>query len=137
LCAAILAFTLYVGCTSLPITEIDCSRFPQAVHRDGSTPPEESEMIDTDTAEKMLLHKEFPRYPELAKRAGLEGTVLIRLWIGKDGTVKQASMVKSDAEIFNGPSLEAAKKLTFKPAACNGTTVSIWATIPIRFKLVN
>jgi protein TonB len=94
-------------------------------------------MIDTDTAEKMLLHKEFPRYPELAKRAGLEGTVLIRLWIGKDGTVKQVSIVKSDAEIFNEPSLEAAKRLLFRAASCNGIAISVWATIPMRFRLVN
>ena len=75
-----LTCAMYEGCsTSLPLTEIDCSRFPQAVHRDESTPPEENEMIDTDIAEKMLLHKEFPTYPDLAKRAGLEGSVRIRL----------------------------------------------------------
>lgn len=136
--AAILACIHYIGCsTSMLLNEIDCSRFPRSVHHGESTPPGENEMIDTDTAEKMLMHKEFPTYPELAKRAGLEGTVRIKLWIGKDGAVKQAFIVKSDAQIFNEPSLEAAKKLIFRPASCNGIAISVWATIPMRFRLVN
>lgn len=136
----ILAVTVLLlnGCgSSVPLNEIDCSRFPEAVHHDESFPPEQNVTIESDMAEKILVHKEYPKYPELAMRAGLEGTVLIRLWIDRNGTVKQASILKSDAEIFNDVSLAAAKKLVFRPTSCDGRRISVWARIPIRFKLTN
>jgi TonB family protein len=138
LLAAIAVSVVHSGCGSLASrSEIDCSRFPQAVQRDEFTPPAENETIDTQTAEKMLVRKAYPKYPELALRAGLEGTVLVKLWIGQDGIVKQAFIAKSDADIFNEATLDAARRLLFKPASCKGKAISVWATIPIRFKLVN
>lgn len=136
----ILAVTVLLlnGCgSSGPLNEIDCSRFPEAVHHDEPFPPDENVMIESALAERILVHKEYPRYPELAMRAGLEGTVLIKVWIGRDGAVRQASIVKSDAEIFNDVSLAAAKKLVFRPTVCDGRRISVWATIPIRFRLTN
>ena len=123
------------SCSNSPArTEIDCAGFSQALQRDEFSPPGEADTIDTDTAEKMLIRKVFPKYPDLAVRAGLEGAVWLKLWIGRDGIVRQVSIAKSDAEIFNEPSLEAGRKLVFKPASCRGRPVSMWATIPIRFK---
>lgn len=116
-------------------TEIDCSSFPKAVERDELTPPAQNEKVDAETAEKMLLRKVYPKYPELALRAGLEGTVWVKLWIGQDGIVKQALIAKSDAEIFNEASLYAARRLLFKPASCKGKAITVWTNIPMRFKL--
>ena len=135
--AAALAFLVLSGCSSLPRAEIDCSHFPGAAQRDEFTPPDESDTVDTKLAEKMMTRKAYPKYPELAMRAGLQGMVWVKLWIGQDGIVKRASVVKSDAEIFNEVSLEAALKLVFSPASCGGTPISVWATIPIRFKLID
>lgn len=129
---------LLCGCgSSLPLTEVDCSRFPDAANHSDSVPPEENVTIDSDVAEKMLLHKVYPKYPELAVRAGLEGKVMLKLWVGRSGVVRSATVVKSDAEIFSEPSLDAARKLVFSPATCNGTPISFWTTLPIRFKLVD
>ncbi len=137
LVAVMLASTVHVGCNnSMFRTEVDCSSFPKAAQRDEFTPPEESEAIDTPTAEKMLVRKSYPKYPELALRAGLEGTVWVKLWIGQDGIVKQAFIWKSDAEIFNDASLDAARRLLFKRPSCKGKAISVWATIPMKFKLM-
>ncbi len=84
----------------------------------------------------MIHRKVLPKYPELAIRAGLEGTVWVKLWIGRDGIVKQALIVKSDAEILNDASLDAARRLLFKVPSCGGESVSVWATIPIKYKLL-
>ncbi|MBI5472428.1 MAG: energy transducer TonB [Ignavibacteriae bacterium] len=85
----------------------------------------------------MILRKVLPKYPELAIRAGLEGTVWVKLWIGRDGIVKQALVVKSDAEIFDDASLDAARRLVFTAPLCMGKAVSVWATIPIKYKLLH
>jgi len=76
-----------------------------------------------------------PEYPELARRAGLEGTVLVKIWVNKEGKPKKALVVKSDAEIFNQPSTDAAMKFVFTPALMNNGPVAVWVIIPFRFTL--
>lgn len=46
------------------------------------------------------LKQVTPKYPELATRAGLEGTVWVKLWVDESGKVVEATAFKSDAEIF-------------------------------------
>jgi outer membrane biosynthesis protein TonB len=44
-------------------------------------------------------------------------------------------IIKSDNEIFNQPSLDAAMKFEFIPAAKNNKAVSMWVVVPFKFKL--
>ena len=81
------------------------------------------------------LRQITPKYPDLATRAGIEGTVWVRLQIDEMGRVAKAEISKSDAEIFNQPSLDAAKQWLFKPAMSKGKPVAAWVSIPFRFKL--
>lgn len=76
-----------------------------------------------------------PKYPDLATRAGLEGTVWVKIWVDKEGKPKQVVILKSDAEIFNEPSVEAAKQFLFTPAYMNNGPVSVWVSVPFKFKL--
>jgi protein TonB len=76
-----------------------------------------------------------PKYPDLATRAGLEGTVWVKIWVDKAGKPKKAVVQKSDAEIFNQPATEAAMGWIFTPAMMKNGPVSVWVSIPFRFKL--
>lgn len=76
-----------------------------------------------------------PKYPDLATRAGLEGTVWVKIWVDKEGKPKRAVVQKSDAEIFNQPATEAAMQWVFTPAMMKNGPVSVWVSIPFRFKL--
>lgn len=76
-----------------------------------------------------------PEYPEIARRAGVEGTVWIKALVDKEGKVKKAMVQKSDAEIFNEPAINAAMQYVFTPAIMNSGPVAVWASIPFRFKL--
>ncbi len=76
-----------------------------------------------------------PEYPELAKKAGMEGTVWVKILVDKEGKAKKAQIIKSDSEIFNEPALEAAKQWVFTPAMMNNGPVAVWASVPFRFKL--
>ncbi len=75
-----------------------------------------------------------PEYPPSAKASGLEGTVWIKVWVGKDGSVKEAIVEKSDKEVFNQTALSAATQCKFSPAKMNGTPVDIWVKIPFIFR---
>jgi len=60
--------------------------------------------------EPVVVKKVEPKYPDLAMRAGLEGKVWVKIWVDKEGKAKQVVILKSDAEIFNEPAMEAAKQ---------------------------
>lgn len=85
--------------------------------------------------EPVVVKKVEPKYPELAMRAGLEGKVWVKIWVDKEGKAKQVVILKSDAEIFNEPAVEAAKQFVFTPAYMNNGPVSVWVSVPFKFKL--
>ncbi|HAP34600.1 MAG TPA: hypothetical protein DCQ28_01155 [Bacteroidetes bacterium] len=76
-----------------------------------------------------------PVYPEIARRAGVEGTVWVKIWVDKEGNPKKAQVLKSDAELFNQPAIDAAMRWKFTPAIMNNGPVSVWVSIPFKFKL--
>lgn len=63
-----------------------------------------------------VTHYEPPVYPEEAKQAGIEGSVILALDIDKDGHVKKAVVLEPGGHGFDQAALEAAKKLEFSPA---------------------
>ncbi|HEY9187537.1 MAG TPA: TonB family protein [Bacteroidota bacterium] len=76
-----------------------------------------------------------PRYPELAQRAGIEGTVWVKILVDKEGKPKKCVIVKSDAEVFDESAKEAAMNSLFTPAVMNNGPVACWVVIPYKFKL--
>ncbi len=87
--------------------------------------------------EPQIVKKVEPKYPELAMRAGLEGKVTVKIWVDKEGKVKQVVVLKSDAEIFDQPAIDAAKQFVFTPAYMNNGPVAVWVSFPFRFKLTD
>ena len=78
-----------------------------------------------------------PDYPEIPLRAGIEGTVWLRIWVTKEGKTKKAEVIKTDSELFNQAAIDAAMKWVFTPAVMNNGPVAVWVTIPFKFKLQN
>jgi protein TonB len=76
-----------------------------------------------------------PQYPDVPLRAGLEGNVLVKVLLTKEGKVKKAILVKSDGDLFIQPAIDAAMKWAFTPALMNGKPVQVWVSIPFRFRL--
>jgi protein TonB len=85
--------------------------------------------------EPQIIHQVIPKYPELAQRAGIEGRVIVKIWVDKDGKPHKAVVLKSDAEIFNQPAIDAAMAYRFTPAIMNKGPVAVWVVIPFTFKL--
>ncbi len=76
-----------------------------------------------------------PVYPELAKRAGVEGTVYVKILVSKEGKSLKAVVIKSDSEVFNQPAIDAAMKFVFTPAIQHKAPVMVWVVVPFKFKL--
>jgi protein TonB len=106
----------------------------QDIRIDEDAPPADFVPVEK---EPVPVKKVEPKYPELAMRAGLEGKVWVKIWVDKEGRPKQVVILKSDAEIFNEPAVEAAKQWVFTPAYMNNGPVAVWVSIPFRFKLAD
>lgn len=76
-----------------------------------------------------------PIYPPVAIRAELEGNVFVRVWVDRQGKVRSAEVIKSDGEVFDASALDAVRQWVFTPARMQDRPVSVWVTIPIRFRL--
>jgi protein TonB len=85
--------------------------------------------------EPVVIKEIKPTYPEIAQKAGLEGTVYAKLWITKDGKVKEVVIMKSDSEIFNQAVIDAAKQWLFTPAMMKNGPVAVWLAVPFNFTL--
>lgn len=83
----------------------------------------------------VIIKRVQPVYPEIARKAGIEGTVWVELWITKEGKVKKAVVVKSASEIFNQPTLDAAMQFVFTPAMMQNGPVAVWVTMPFHYRL--
>ncbi|HXG01043.1 MAG TPA: energy transducer TonB [Bacteroidota bacterium] len=101
------------------------------------SPEDEPGMDEFIPVEKQpqIVKRVIPKYPDMALRAGLEGTVWVKILVDKDGLPKKAVVIKSTAELFNEAAIEAAMKFVFTPAVMNNGPVKVWVSIPFRFLL--
>ena len=74
-------------------------------------------------------------YPEMARRAGIEGKVIIRVLVGKDGKPLKSIIELSENELLNESAVKAVMSSIFTPAGQNGNPVALWVSIPINFRL--
>ncbi|NOX37685.1 MAG: energy transducer TonB [Calditrichaeota bacterium] len=100
-------------------------------------PPEEEEPIVPFHAlsEKPVVIKRVePVYPELARKAGIEGRVIVKVLINTKGDVEKVEVIKSHP-LLDQAAIEAAKQFKFKPGKQRDRYVKVWMTIPFNFRL--
>ncbi len=74
-------------------------------------------------------------YPEIAKRAGVEGTVYVEAFVDESGIVTRTSVVKGIGAGCDEAAQSAVMKTRFKPGKQRGKPVKVRMSIPIRFRL--
>ena len=74
-------------------------------------------------------------YPEIAKRAGVEGKVYVLAFVDESGNVTDAKIIKGIGAGCDEAALDAVKKTKFKPGKQRGKAVRVQVSIPVVFKL--
>lgn len=80
------------------------------------------------------LNGSMPIYPPEAKKARIQGKVLLDAVIGKDGTIEQLKVI-SGPEALQKSALDAVKDWTYKPFLLNGEPVDVKTTITVTYSL--
>ena len=78
-----------------------------------------------------------PKYPDLARKAKIEGQVILQALIDSDGTVKEAQILKSPGAKFgfDEEAINAIKQWRYKPGLQNGRPVAVYFTVIVTFRL--
>lgn len=77
-------------------------------------------------------------YPEIAREAGIEGTVIVQATIGKDGKVKETIILKGIPKTgLDEAAMAAIKKIKWKPAYQRDKPVTVRISVPVVFRLKN
>jgi len=79
--------------------------------------------------------QEKVHYTEIARRAGIEGTVYIQAKISKNGDVVDATVIKGLGAGLDEEALNAVKLTKFIPGKQRGRPVNVKMTIPVKFVL--
>jgi TonB family protein len=74
-------------------------------------------------------------YPDVAKRNGIEGKVILSALIGLDGRVQKVEVEQSDNSLLNDAAREAVLKARFTPAICKGEPLRMWVSQVLNFRL--
>ena len=110
----------------------------ETVSFDESSPPPPTQIVfdvyEVEEPPQPIVQVQ-PEYPEKAKKAKLEGRVIVVAVVDENGDVIDAYIHYSDNPIFNEAALEAAKKMKFKPGRLKDKPVKVRVLIPFVFKL--
>jgi TonB family protein len=91
--------------------------------------------VSSEEMSHNLLNKAVPVYPPAAKKAKIQGKVVLDAVIGTDGNVENLRVISGPQELQQS-ALDAVRKWTYKPYLLNGDPVEVETTINIIYNLL-
>jgi protein TonB len=83
-----------------------------------------------------IVYRVIPEYPELARQAGVQGTVVLDTVVNANGAVTQTKFV-SGPDALSRAAMDAVRWWRFEPYSVNGQPTNIETTVAVNFRLVN
>lgn len=74
-------------------------------------------------------------YPDSARKAGVEGRVIVQFVVNKEGAVEDPTVIEGINDELNGAAMEAVKAQEFTPGRQDGEPARVVMSIPVTFKL--
>ena len=94
-----------------------------------TAPPRVSRMMEGN-----LVHRVDPQYPVIAKTAGVQGTVVIKAIISRDGAIEHEELVGGPPLLANA-ALQAVRQWKYRPYYLNGEPMEVETQITVNFVL--
>ena len=74
-------------------------------------------------------------YPEIAKRAGVQGRVYVKAYVDEAGKVTKVELIRGIGAGCDEAAMEAVNSVMFSPGKQRGKPVKVQVTVPVLFKL--
>jgi protein TonB len=95
----------------------------------------EAERVGGDVKPPVALQSPAPEYTETARRARLQGVVILEATVSREGKVVSTRVLKGLPLGLDEAAREAVAQWRFTPATRNGEPVAVILTLTINFKL--
>lgn len=92
--------------------------------------------VGGDIQEPERIHYVSPEYPELARRARMEGFVILQAIIDQQGNVKDVEVLRGLGLGLDVAAMDAVKQWKYTPTYYNGRPVEVILTVNVVFELI-
>jgi protein TonB len=89
--------------------------------------------VTGDMVRPVLLAKVEPSYPQVARRAGLRGRVILRAVIAENGNVESVEVLSVTNPIFSDAAVDAVRQWRYRPASMGGRPVRVYLSVVVEF----
>lgn len=111
-------------------------KHPEPVKEEVFTAVEQMPQFPGGEAELLKYIASHIKYPTMAAENNIQGRVVVKFVVGKDGRVGEVVVVRGKDPDLDKEAVRVVKTLpNFIPGKMNGQAVSVWYTLPINFKL--
>lgn len=90
--------------------------------------------VSSGVSTGLLIRKVTPNYPQLAKQARIQGSVVLQAEISKEGTIQNLQLI-SGHPMLAPAAIEAVKQWRYKPYLLNGEPVAVETQVVVNFSL--
>lgn len=92
--------------------------------------------VPADVMQRQITHQVAPEYPEAARRAGVQGTVVLDAVVSVEGAVTQLKVINGP-EALSLAAIDAVRWWRYEPYIVNGERATVETTISVNFRLPN
>lgn len=98
-------------------------------------PPSTALRVGDGVTEPRKIHDVQPLYPEPARMARVQGTVILDVTLDEGGAVKDIRVLKPLAEGLTEAAITAVKQWRYEPSRLDGEPVAVLMTVTVTFRL--
>jgi TonB family protein len=92
--------------------------------------------VPADEMQRRIRHKAAPEYPETAREAHVQGTVVLNAVVSPEGAVTQVKFL-SGPKTLSMAAIDAARWWRYEPYRVNGQPAAVETTVAVDFRLPN
>ena len=92
-------------------------------------------VVVPEVSTPVVLYMLDPDYSDQARKARLEGTVVLRLTVEKTGIPANIKVMRGLGMGLDEKAVEAVKQWKFRPASRNGAALAFETTVEVNFRL--
>lgn len=123
--AGLLALTAFLAVLAFPIAPIAGTAWAAGPLK-----------VEGNVKPPKIVNKVAPEYPESAREAKIEGTVVVNTVIDEQGRVRNPTVAESSGNAdLDRSAMDTVAQWTFRPATLDGEPVEVYYTVTIRFAL--
>jgi protein TonB len=91
--------------------------------------------LTAEMSRPVPLHPILPRYTEVARRAGVQGTVVVEAVIDEQGRATNVRVLRGLPMGLDRAAVEAIQQVTFKPAMMGNRPVKVYFNLTVNFAI--